>query len=79
MLCGPITALTLIFFAEAASKVPLVTLGIIEYISPSLSLVIGIFILNEPFDLVQFIAFVIVWIGLVFFTLGEKKESELDV
>lgn len=79
MLCGPITALTLAFFAEAANKVPLITLGIIEYISPSLALIIGIFVLNEPFDLVQFIAFVIVWIGLVFFTLGEKKESELDV
>lgn len=79
MLCGPITALTLIFFAEAANRVPLITLGIIEYISPSLALVIGIFLLKEPFDLVQFIAFVIVWIGLVFFTIGEKKESALDV
>lgn len=79
MLCGPITALTLIFFSEAATKVPLVTLGIIEYISPSLSLIIGIFLLKEPFDMVQFIAFVIVWIGLVFFTVGEKKESKLDV
>ena len=70
---------TLIFFAEAANRVPLITLGIIEYISPSLALVIGIFLLKEPFDLVQFIAFVIVWIGLVFFTIGEKKESALDV
>lgn len=77
MLCGPITALTLAFFAEAANKVPLVTLGIIEYISPSLALVIGIFVLHEPFDMVQFIAFVIVWIGLVFFTIGEAKESKM--
>ncbi len=78
MLCGPITALTLAFFAEAANKVPLVTLGIIEYISPSLALVIGIFVLHEPFDMIQFIAFVIVWIGLVFFTLGEAKESKMN-
>lgn len=78
MLCGPITALTLAFFAEAANKVPLVTLGIIEYISPSLALVIGIFILHEPFDMVQFIAFVIVWIGLVFFTMGEAKENKMN-
>ncbi len=78
MLCGPITALTLAFFAEAANKVPLVTLGIIEYISPSLALVIGIFVLHEPFDMVQFIAFVIVWIGLVFFTMGEAKESKMN-
>ncbi len=77
LLCGPITAMTLAFFAEAANKVPLVTLGIIEYISPSLSLIIGIFLFKEPFDMVQFIAFVIVWIGLVFFTMGEAKESRM--
>ncbi len=76
MLCGPLTALALGLFAEAANKVPLVTLGLIEYISPSISLVLGIFLFKEPFDLVQFIAFVIVWIGLVFFTIGEKKEAE---
>ncbi|MEE0772411.1 MAG: EamA family transporter RarD [Anaerovoracaceae bacterium] len=75
MLCGPLTAVALAFFAEAAGKVPLVTLGIIEYISPSISLLIGIFLLKEPFDMVQFIAFVIVWIGLIFFTMGEAREN----
>ncbi|MDO4545041.1 MAG: EamA family transporter RarD [Bacillota bacterium] len=75
MFCGPLTALALAFFAEAANKVPLVTLGLIEYISPSISLILGIFLFREPFDMIQFIAFVIVWIGLVFFTIGEKKES----
>lgn len=75
-LCGPLTALPLGLFAEAANKISLVTLGVTEYISPSISLVIGIFLFKEPFDLVQFIAFVIVWIGLVFFTAGEAKESK---
>lgn len=75
MFCGPLTALALAFFAEAANNVPLVTLGLIEYLSPSLSLIIGIFLFREPFDSIQFIAFVIVWIGLVFFTLGEKRDS----
>ena len=76
MLCGPLTALALAFFAEAANKVPLVTLGLIEYISPSLTLLLGIFLFREPFDSVQFIAFVIVWIGLIFFTVGEKNDSD---
>lgn len=78
MLCGPITALTLALFAEAANKIPLVTLGLLEYISPSIALVLGIFLFQEPFDLVQFIAFVIVWIGLVFFTIGEKRDAEAE-
>jgi len=75
MLCGPLTALPLAFFAEAANRVPLVTMGLMQYISPSIALVLGIFLFKEPFDFVQFIAFVIVWIGLVFFTTGERKEN----
>ncbi len=77
-LCGPLTALPLGLFAEAANKISLVTLGVTEYISPSISLIIGIFLFKEPFDLIQFIAFVIVWIGLVFFTMGEAKESKMN-
>lgn len=74
LLSGPITALTLALFSEAANKVSMVTLGLLEYIMPSISLVIGIFLFKEPFDFIQFIAFVIVWIGLVFFTVGEMRQ-----
>ncbi|NBI64001.1 EamA family transporter RarD [Clostridiales bacterium] len=75
LIVGFCTALPLGLFAAAANKVPLVTLGILEYISPSISLVIGIFLLGEPFDLIQLLAFVVIWIGLVFFTMGEYRES----
>ena len=74
--CGPLTALPLFLFGVAATRVELITLGILEYISPSISLILGIFILKEAFDGVQFISFVIVWIGLVFFTVGEIKAKE---
>lgn len=77
-LCGPLTALPLGMFAEAANKISLVTLGVTEYISPSLSLILGIFLFKEPFDAVQFIAFVIVWIGLVIFTIGEIRRSRTE-
>lgn len=73
-LCGIFTAIPLGLFSMAANKVPLITLGILEYISPSIALVLGIFYFDEPFDVVQFFAFVLVWIGLVFFTIGEVKE-----
>ena len=73
--CGILTAAPLSLFAAAATKVPLVTVGMLEYLSPSISLIIGIFFMHEPFDAVQFIAFVIVWIGLVFFTYGEFKDG----
>ena len=77
MLCsGPLTALPLFLFGVAATRIPLVTLGILEYISPSITLLLGIFILHEAFDGVQFISFVIVWVGLVFFTFGEMRENK---
>ena len=73
--CGLLTAAPLSFFADAATKIPLIMVGLLEYLSPSLSLVIGIFFMKEPFDAVQFAAFAIVWIGLAFFTYGEIKYS----
>ena len=71
---GPVTAATLALFSEAAGRLPLVTLGLIEYIMPTISLALGVFLFEEPFDAVQFMAFVIVWIGLAIFSIGEWKE-----
>ena len=76
LLVGFFTAIPLGLFASAANKIPMVTLGILEYISPSISLVIGIFMFQEPFDRVQFLAFVVIWIGLAYFTFGECRESK---
>nr|WP_315025036.1 EamA family transporter RarD [uncultured Aminipila sp.] len=73
---GLLTATPLALFAMAANRISMVSLGITEYISPSISLIIGIFIFKEPFDSVQFLAFVIIWIGLAYFTYGEIKESK---
>ena len=74
--CGILTAAPLSFFADAATKIPLIMVGLLEYLSPSISLVIGIFFMKEPFDSVQFAAFAIVWVGLAFFTYGEIKNSK---
>ena len=75
MFSGFVTAIPLALFSYAASHLPLVTLGLTDYLSPSLSLIIGIFIFKEPFDVIQFSAFVLIWIGLVFFSYGEVKEQ----
>ena len=76
LLCGIATAIPLGLFAFAANNVSLVTLGVAEYIAPSITLLIGIFVMKEPFDIVQLIAFIIIWIGLSFFTYGEIKDSK---
>ena len=76
LLCGPFTALPLTLFANATNKLTLFTVGLLEYISPTIALVVGIFVLNEAFEPIQIIAFGIIWIGLVFFSIGEYKESK---
>jgi chloramphenicol-sensitive protein RarD len=71
MLCGLVTVVPLGLFAFAAQRVSLFALGIAEYISPSLQLVVGILLYHETIDKVQMVAFIIIWIGLVFFSYGE--------
>ncbi len=75
LLIGFFTAVPLILFTMGANRITLVSLGIIEYISPSITLLLGIFLFKEAFDSVQFFSFVIIWVGLVFFTYGEYKEQ----
>lgn len=72
---GIITATPLLLFGMAANRVSIITLGITEYISPSLGLILGIFVYNEPFDMIQLLGFIILWIGLAVFTVGGIRES----
>jgi len=75
LLCGLLTVIPLSLFASAAQKVPMFTLGLTEYISPTLSLILGVFLYKEPFDGIQFLAIAIIWVGLVFFSVGELLEQ----
>jgi chloramphenicol-sensitive protein RarD len=78
-LSGLFTAIPLSLFAMAANRISLVALGITEYISPSIGLLLGIFLYKEPFDIYQFIGFTIIWGGLAIFTVGgirSHKEAE---
>ncbi len=74
MFCGLFTAFPLTLFANAANKVSLFMLGLSEYISPTISLFIGIYLFEEAFEPIQLIAFAVIWTGLVFFSYGEYKE-----
>lgn len=76
MLCGLFTAFPLGLFADAANKLNLFVLGLTEYISPTISLFIGIKFLGEPFEPIQLVAFAIIWVGLIFFSYGEYLEMK---
>lgn len=84
LFAGIATAVPMGLFSFAASRVQLITLGLTEYIAPSIALILGIYLFKEPFDIIQFTAFAIIWVGLVFFTYGEirdmrdKRKEELQ-
>lgn len=74
LFAGIASAVPMGLFSAAARNLPLLTLGLTSYISPSIALVLGIFLLKEPFDIIQFSAFAIIWVGLIFFTYGEVAD-----
>jgi chloramphenicol-sensitive protein RarD len=61
---GVVTAVPLLFFAGAASRLPLSTMGLLQYLTPSLQLIVGVFVRNEPMPASRLIGFVLVWVAL---------------
>ena len=66
---GLTTTLPLLLFASAAQKIPLSLIGILQYISPTLQFLLGVFVYGEPFSFLQFIGYSIVWAALIIFGL----------
>lgn len=67
---GILSAIPLILFAMATRRVDLSIVGFIMYINPTLQFLIGIFILKEPYPPERLITFVLIWIALLFFSVG---------
>ncbi|MEE3852400.1 EamA family transporter RarD [Gordonia sp. LSe1-13] len=67
-MAGVVTAAPLMLFAAGARRVPLVVLGIAQFITPTMQLVIGVVILDEPMPGERWIGFGIVWLALIVFT-----------
>ena len=72
-LSGLVTLIPIALFGNAAKRVTLFIIGLTQYISPSITLLLGIFAYKEPFDRVQLLSFAVIWIGLVIFSYGEYK------
>ncbi len=64
---GIITSVPLLLFGYAAQKIPLSTLGIIQYVGPSMQLCIGIFVYGESFAKEQMIGYALVWCGILIY------------
>ncbi|MFZ2358958.1 MAG: EamA family transporter RarD [Anaerolineae bacterium] len=66
---GVVTAVPLLLFASGARLVPLTTLGLLQYIAPTMQFSIGVFIYHEPFDQARLLGFSIVWFALAVYSV----------
>ena len=70
---GPATAIPLLYFAKGAQKIPLSLLGFLQYISPTLTLILGVFVYQEHFSKIQLLSFMFIWAALVIYSLSKTK------
>lgn len=68
VLCGPVTAVPLLLFAAAAQRLPLVTLGLLQYITPALQMTWGVVVGHEPMPPARWLGFGLIWLALALFT-----------
>jgi chloramphenicol-sensitive protein RarD len=69
VLTGGTTSAPLIFFAAAAQRLKLSTVGLLQYVSPSLLLALGVFVYGEPFTAVDAVAFGAIWTALALYSV----------
>ena len=68
---GVVTAIPLLLFASSARRLPLSLIGFTQYISPTISLIIGVFVYNEGFTTVDMIAFCFIWAALIVYSFSQ--------
>lgn len=70
---GVATAVPLLYFAKGAQKIPLSLLGFLQYIAPTLTLILGVFVYQEHFTKVQLLSFIFIWSALTIYSLSKTK------
>ena len=68
LLSGPVTAIPLLLFAAGARRVPLSTMGFLQYITPSILALMGVFLYGETFAGPRAVGFVFIWVALALYT-----------
>ncbi|GGB57116.1 EamA family transporter RarD [Blastomonas aquatica] len=72
---GAITTIPLLLFASAARKMPLSTLGFIQFIGPTIQFMLGVFVYDEPFTRAHAICFGLIWTAVAMFCFDSIKRS----
>ncbi len=72
-LAGIVTALPLLWFAQAAQRLRLSTLGFMQYIAPSVQFLVAVFLLHEPMNKPRLLSFAFIWLALLIFSIDSWR------
>ncbi|GAB3199253.1 EamA family transporter RarD [Geodermatophilus arenarius] len=72
---GVATAVPLLLFAAAARRIPLSTVGLLQYVTPLMQLALGVFVFHEPMPPARLAGFAIVWAALAVFTVDSLRSA----
>lgn len=72
---GPITAVPLLLFAAGARRIPLATLGLLQYIGPTMTLLLGVLLYRETFGGARLAGFAVIWSGLVIYSADSLHQA----
>lgn len=75
ILSGAVTALPLVLFATGAPLIPMYMIGFLQYIAPTMMLIIGVAIYGEEFNRISLISFSFIWVALMLFTTSKIAEA----
>ena len=75
LLAGPITTIPLLLFASGVRRIPYSTVGIIQYVSPTIVFLLGRFAFGEPFSVEMMTGFVLIWTAVVVFTVDTVRTT----
>jgi chloramphenicol-sensitive protein RarD len=73
---GVATAVPLLLFASGAKHIPLAMIGFLQYIAPTIMLVLGIFLFKEKFSAAHFIAFAFIWAALILYMTSLQRTGK---
>lgn len=76
LLAGPISTIPLLLFASGVRRIPYSTVGIIQYISPTIVFFIGLYAFGESFSVDMFVGFVFIWCAVIVFTVDSIRRSK---
>jgi chloramphenicol-sensitive protein RarD len=76
--CGPVTTLPLVLFGYGARRLALSTIGVLQYVNPTLQGLMAVVVLGEPLGRLQMATFALIWLGLLLYSLPAKGRVAAD-